>query len=123
MSRRRSPNAVRPETLASFDSVADDPLGPEPPATAIAPPVVAEPRETVIYKARIELPLATFRPEVYLHSHVEVRLDPPQQVALRRLFDGLDLAGARLKNGRRVSSPPDCVRYLLEQLASDHASD
>jgi len=52
----------------------------------------------------------------YISTHVDAQLSHQQGLALRRLHLGLDAAGARLANGRRVATPPDAVRWLLEQV-------
>ncbi len=49
-------------------------------------------------------------------GHVAARLDRRQAVALNRLFHGLDQAGVRMANGKRVFSRADAVRWLMEQL-------
>lgn len=62
-------------------------------------------------------PLALLRDEGYVSPHIEARLDPEQAQTLRRLFEALDEEGQRLKNGRRVVSNADVVRWLLEAIA------
>lgn len=62
-------------------------------------------------------PLVDVREDGYVSPHVEARLDPDQAQTLRRLFDTLDEGGQRLKNGRRIASNADVVRWLLEAVA------
>lgn len=69
----------------------------------------------VIATRLLELPLGVV-PCGYVSRHVDARLDRRQGAALRRLQDGLDRAGRRLANGKRVISTADAVRWLLEQI-------
>jgi hypothetical protein len=49
--------------------------------------------------------------------HVDVQLrDAATRRAFMRVWAGLDRAGARLKDGRRVISYADALRWLLEQV-------
>lgn len=64
----------------------------------------------------VECPLGEVPPHEYAQQHVEVQLNEPQAFALKRLVEGLDLAGARLNNERRITEPPDALRYLLERI-------
>jgi hypothetical protein len=65
---------------------------------------------------QIELPLGEVG-NGYLTNHVEVGgLNVPQRETLKRLFHGLDHAGARLANGKRVGSNADTIRWILEQI-------
>jgi len=68
----------------------------------------------------LNLPLAPLREDVYLTEHLDFRLSIPNRRTLRRLFDGLDEAGARLPNGRRVVSVSDAVRFVLDRLADEN---
>jgi hypothetical protein len=70
----------------------------------------------------VELPpLAELQPKVYIAQHVEVQLDWHQGQTLRRLYDTLDQGGLRLKNGRRIASNADVIRWLLEAIADAKA--
>jgi len=96
-------------------------LGPEPlPAaeetTEAAPAAEPAPIDPGQQSAIIELPVAELGNE-YVSRHCEARLNHRQSVALQRLFNGLDAAGARLAGGNRIYSRPDAVRWLLEQIA------
>lgn len=71
---------------------------------------------------QVECPLRDFPPHCYVTPHVEVQLDAAQAATLRRLVEGLDVAGARLANNRRVTTGPDAVRYLLDRLADKPAA-
>ncbi len=78
-----------------------------------------QPREGEITTTTIGLPLHRLRDGVPHHGHIEVQLRTLEQKrAMRRLFDGLNQAGARMKNGRRVQSYPDVVRYVLKRIAA-----
>lgn len=68
-------------------------------------------------QCEIAVPLAEYPEGVYLTKHVDVQLDEPQARQLRRLIEGLDVAGERLASGRRITTGPDAVRWLLEQFA------
>jgi len=50
--------------------------------------------------------------------HVEVQLTREQADALRLLRRGLAVSGARLIAGREVSTAPQAIQWLLEQLAA-----
>lgn len=70
----------------------------------------------------VELPrLAALPEKVYIPTHVETRLDLDQGRTLRRLYDTLDQGGLRLKNGRRIASNADVIRWLLEAIAGANA--
>ncbi len=64
----------------------------------------------------IEAPVGAILETDYKPRHIEVVLYGEQQTAMKRLFKGMDEAGCRLKNGRRVASNADVFRYLLEQI-------
>lgn len=64
----------------------------------------------------MRLPVSLDLGDRYMTDRLDLRLIGHQKFALRRLLDGLDAAGARLANGRRVTSPPDVIRYLLENV-------
>jgi hypothetical protein len=80
----------------------------------LAPEVVSAPAS-----ATITLPIGTIAPGVFVSRHVDVQLKGAQARAMRRLFEGLLDQGAKLANGRRVASPADAIRYVLEQLGTD----
>lgn len=66
----------------------------------------------------IEIPLGTVTEAEYLSSHVEARFRTIQQrVAMRRMWRGLQSAGAKLADGRPVTRSGDVVKWLLEQIA------
>ena len=64
----------------------------------------------------IEAPVGALVEGDYRPRHVSIILFGEQQSAMKRLFRGMDETGSRLKNGRRVSSNADAIRYLLEQV-------
>ena len=103
------------------------PIAPAPPK--IGEPMAAEQAEPAaevgtevrpptpkVVTITIELPTAPAREHAYVPSHVESRLNGDQGMALRRLFDGLDAAGCRLKNERRIGSMAEAARYVLERV-------
>jgi len=54
---------------------------------------------------------------IHLNRKLEARLRTRgHQLAMRRLFLGLDRVGARLDDGHRVANNADAIRWLLEQL-------
>ena len=130
---RHKPEATqRAAAVAPWDAAASDPdldvdelladapeaaaeAAQQPPPASNAPPAV-KPAPPKLRKATATVELAPFRDNVHTPTHVEVRFEPAQARTMRRLYDGLDQAGVRLKNGRRVGSPADCIRYVLEQL-------
>jgi len=65
--------------------------------------------------AIIKIPLAEQR-SGYCARHVDVQLSGAQPETLRRIVDGLDASQARLKNGKRVTTPAEAVRWLIEQV-------
>lgn len=71
-------------------------------------------------EAAIAFPLVPIDEGAYRKTHVDLQLSGRQALGLRALFEGLDRAGARLENGRRVSTPTDAVRFLLEQAAKKY---
>lgn len=71
----------------------------------------------------IELPLCDPPEDSYIArerlGHIDVQLKTPQQRrGLRRLHEGLIVAGARFQSGRPVSSKADVLRYVFEQLGA-----
>lgn len=83
-------------------------------------PMAAEPKKqqkpNAVPTLELTLPLAGVAEVGYTRRHVEVQLNGPQSVAMRRLLDGMDATGCRLENGRRVASAADVVRWILEQV-------
>lgn len=63
----------------------------------------------------LRIPLAPMPTAGYTSRHVDVHLGD-LGLTMRRVFDGLDLAGARLASGKRVASTADALRWILEQL-------
>lgn len=77
------------------------------------------PQEAASDQAPLAVPLGEIPAGVYVSKHVEAQLDGPQAATLRRVLAGLDRDGARLANGRRVTSSADAVRWLLENIAAE----
>ncbi len=74
----------------------------------------------------LQLPLGALDADAYRgrglqDKHCEARLDRPQADTLRRVFNGLDATGARLRNGKRIASNADVVRWILERVAEGEA--
>ncbi len=67
----------------------------------------------------IEIVVGDYGRRDHVSRHVEAQLDTAQADALKRAFVGLDEAGARLANGRRIASNADVVRYMLEQIVAN----
>lgn len=63
----------------------------------------------------IEVPYAADVEAVSWGIHLNLQLSPDQTNTLRRIAEGLDRQRATLANGRRVVTPSDAIRYLLEQ--------
>ena len=55
----------------------------------------------------------------YRSNHVDVQLTSRQADALHHVLAGLDAAGARLDDGRRVFHKVDVVRWILEKVADE----
>jgi hypothetical protein len=69
---------------------------------------------------QINVPLCDVRPDgPGVVEHIEARLERQQAVVLRRIFVALDASGIRLRNGRRVITTADAVRWLLEQIPAE----
>ena len=65
----------------------------------------------------IELPIGDVTEHEYLSRHVEARFQTVgQQVAMRRIWRGLQSQGAKLGNGRPVTRSGDAVKWILEQI-------
>lgn len=67
---------------------------------------------------KITIEVAEYGKRDHVSRHVEAQLDGDQAAALKRAFVGLDEAGARLANGRRITSNADVIRYLLERIGA-----
>ena len=73
------------------------------------------PESTVI----IELPTRIVPDSHYRQRFIHVPgMTADQANAAKALFEGLHKRQARLANGRYVKSPPDAIRYVLEQIAA-----
>ena len=56
----------------------------------------------------------------HIRTHIDVQsLSRNQGTVLRRLQLALDNRGAKLANGRRVVTPPDAIRWLLEEIGAN----
>ncbi|MGA2032317.1 MAG: hypothetical protein ABSG68_08690 [Thermoguttaceae bacterium] len=105
--------------------VCDNGPTPDAPRPTLPAPDYAAHSRGLLDKAAAELGLLTIHvplgalpdPPGYLPKHIEVNnLSMAQRLSLRRMLAGLDAAGARLANSRRVTTTPDVLRWLLEQL-------
>lgn len=67
-------------------------------------------------QATVVAPLADFEDRTHTHRRVDLTLSREQSVALKRLWNGLDVSGEVLMDGRRVASPAAGIKWLLEQL-------
>lgn len=76
------------------------------------------PRVVVDPLIEVAVPIADFPIGAYVTRHVEVQLDERQATTLKRLLAGLDRAGRRLANQRRVQSHADALKWLLEELGA-----
>lgn len=65
----------------------------------------------------IDAPLAAVVPSGNCTRNLNVRLERHQAIVLRRLRNGLEDCGARLKNGSEVTDNSKVIRWLLEQFA------
>ena len=106
-----------PEEKAEFEvKLASAPS--DPVVADVAPRCIANicghlPDERVM----IEVPLGPVGDDCK-PRHIDVQLRTPQQrEAMRRIFRGLDLTGARSADGRRVTNTAEAVRWLIEQVA------
>lgn len=76
-------------------------------------------QQVELIDVQIGIPLAD-PPEAYgyIARHVEIgALTLEQGRALRQVAEGVAERGLRLRSGRRVATPPDAIRWLLEQIA------
>jgi hypothetical protein len=73
-----------------------------------------------VVRIEIEIPLARIPARGYQASrqtHIDVKLfDIRQEAAMRHIFFGLDASDARLENGKRVTTKPDVVRWLMQRV-------
>jgi hypothetical protein len=58
-------------------------------------------------------------PMGYFSERVDIRLTNTQRESLSRAVSGLDRLGARLADGRRVTTGVDAIRWMLERIASE----
>ncbi len=70
---------------------------------------------------KIDVAFARDYPAVTWALHINTKLTVDQTNALRRIADALDRQQATLANGRRVVTPAEALRYLLEQVAAGSA--
>jgi len=68
---------------------------------------------------RLDIPVALTDSDAYRSTHVDVQLNREQAESMHRIFHGLDQAGARLQNGRRIATNADAFRWLLEEAAGN----
>lgn len=54
----------------------------------------------------------------YAQREIHMRLDQPQAITLRSVFEALEESHAKLANGHPVQSPQDAMRYILEVIAN-----
>lgn len=80
-----------------FDALESEAIGPQP-----GVPVI--------------LPLTGEEPDGYISRHLDVRLTIDQGRALKKLTAGLAAHGKKLARGRKIMTPGDSVRWILEQL-------
>jgi hypothetical protein len=105
---------LRPSNLEGQSMPHDKAAEQVPTADAVAAAVEAAPG-----LLRITLPIGPMPGVGHVTNHIEVRLlSLAQRLAFRRFWRGLDAAGHRLANGKRINRPPDAIRWLLEQIAA-----
>jgi hypothetical protein len=68
-----------------------------------------------VNQVTISVPLGEITLGGYMNYHAESQLDHSQAITLRRITQGLDQTGAKLKNGSRVTKPAHTIKWLLEQ--------
>lgn len=106
-------------TRSSRDARRDGNCG-HGPGTAQGPAVdVAAEARSSGSTACIVVPVAAPPSGAYRQRHIDVHLDATQAEGLRRIFDGLQAAAAKLGNGRFINSPADAVRWVLERVPAD----
>ncbi|XZE45353.1 hypothetical protein SH467x_000590 [Pirellulaceae bacterium SH467] len=64
----------------------------------------------------IDLPLVVGEMPGYKSKNVSLKFDPNQLDALYRIFHGLNLRHATLRNGKTVATPYHGIQWLLEQI-------
>lgn len=70
--------------------------------------------------ATVEVPLADVDfSRRYVSRRADVHLSPAQAKTLRRICYALDWSNETLNNGRRVYTPADAIRWLLEKIGVD----
>jgi hypothetical protein len=88
------------------------------------PPAAADPtaeRSAAAFLFVVELPDLVPCPRGHIQRAIDIDLSHDQGAAARRLLDTLAERGVKLHNGRRVTSSPDAIRWLLEQLDQQFA--
>jgi hypothetical protein len=109
---------VKDSLRTRFDPVATD----EGPTGKESLTVVTEPRTTnpepSLYAIRLEVEITQqLQPHTYLPDKVGAfRVDPDVAVMLQELRLTLQAENRELRQGRRVETPHDAVRWLLEKL-------
>jgi len=103
------------DELSTSGGDESDEAAPDTAKTTDAP--AHEPPRPKSRRVSINVELGPKPAGIYVSRHVEVRLEGAQAETLRKAFDGLALKAARLDNGRYVSSVPDAIRWLLEEIA------
>lgn len=64
----------------------------------------------------IDLPMVVGEMPGYKSKNVSLKFDPNQLDALYRIFHGLNLQHATLRNGKTVATPYHGIQWLLEQI-------
>lgn len=113
----------REDVIAATQTARD--IGPEMLESALRDPVeVAEEATDKIQEhyrrqtVTIEVPIGPLD-EGYLSQHIDVQLRSVKlRETMQRIFRGLDLAGARTANARRVTKKTEAMCWLLEQVAA-----
>jgi hypothetical protein len=65
----------------------------------------------------VSIPLDESAPTADFGLHVELRLTAMESNGLRKLSGALDKSQIRLASGRRVTTPHQAVRWLIERVA------
>jgi hypothetical protein len=74
----------------------------------------------VVELIEIDVPFSDMQLDgCYISCHLDVRLTRRQGDTIRRIQLGLDAAGARLANNRRVVTQADAIRWLLEEIGRE----
>jgi hypothetical protein len=124
-----APSPPQPPLETEITQTDPCPLTPDPSLDVICEPIGDVPAPLPVGKQEISpqspipnpcvLTVPVARPDLdncYISRHCEVRLSPQQARTLRCVLLGLDAAGERLSNGRRVATPADALRWLLEKI-------